>query len=90
MSVDREAVCRHCKWWKKFKAASGAEVGNCHLNPPKCGSDGRGVWPNTYGGDTCSAFTDRPDDHVSDTTFEHIGDAAARVTGRIKPGDAAA
>jgi hypothetical protein len=39
--------------------------------------------------DWCLDFIDRPDDHPLDTTFEHIGDAAARVIGRIKPGDAA-
>jgi hypothetical protein len=67
--------------------------GECRVSPPAAvlspGRPVEGRWPEVFGGDWCGEFTGRPDDHASDTTFEHIGDAAARVIGRIKPGDAA-
>jgi hypothetical protein len=92
MSKDQKEICLYCKAWCILidPGHDGMTMGRgeCRLHGPVLANYVQ-RWPTTVGDDWCLDFVERPDDHVSDTTFEHIGDAAARVIGRIKPGDAA-
>jgi hypothetical protein len=79
---NQKEICLYCKAWQPVTRGV---AGECRRRSPVPQTG----WYSTREHDWCLDFIDRPDDHTSDTTFEHIGDAAARVIGRIKPGDAA-
>jgi hypothetical protein len=82
---NQKEICLYCKWWDQ----KNPDWGECRVLPPAMGEHNIAAWPETAQSWWCGSFTDRPDDHTSDTPFEHLGDAAVRVIGRIKPGDAA-
>jgi hypothetical protein len=94
--------CKDCAWWYCSSKPDDPEflkivTGDCRRYAPRVFQIGgisydaecKTVLPHTKGGDFCGEFAPRADRRNLLETDYMKGEPAARIIGRIKPGDAA-